>query len=68
MFGQMTGNGKAFAGRQKYVDILLSTMLNCLIVNLMQMYMQMFVIEVLQKSKYPYPAPFWHTSGAALGI
>ena len=25
---QMTGNGKAFAGRQRYVDILLSNMLN----------------------------------------
>ena len=28
----------------------------------------MFVIEVLQKSKYHYPAPSWHTFGAALGI
>ena len=28
----------------------------------------MFGIEVLQKSKYHYPAPSWHTSGAALGI
>ena len=36
------------------------------IVHLMQMYM--FVIEVLQKSKYNYPASSWLTSGAALGI
>ena len=28
----------------------------------------MFAIEVLQKSKYHYPAPSWHTSGAAPGI
>ena len=30
--------------------------------------MYMFVIETLQKSKYHYPAPSWHTLGAALGI
>ena len=36
------------------------------IVHLMQMYM--FVIVVLQKSKYHHPTPSRHTSGTALGI